>query len=291
MVKFIEYLEEGDISGAAGVLWPVMFRLLMACVIFIIGRKIIRWVRKIIVNAVTPKLEPAVAGFLQSSAGVLLNLVLIFVIVEYLGFSTASLVTILGSAGLAIGLALQGSLSNLAGGVLLLVNKPFSIGDYIVVGGLEGTVKNIGVCYTKLNTPDNRVVVLPNGTLSNSNLVNVSAEKERRVDMIIPISYEDDIRSVRQLLLSLAEADERILQKKPIEVYTKEFGADSINLIFRFWVKKADYWPVFFKMQEDVRYGFIEKGFTIPFHQIDVEIKNPGMQKPESAEAAQGERE
>jgi len=275
MVQFIEKLQEGDISGAAEVMWPHLFRIIVAFVIFFVGRKIIRWIRKVIVSAVTPKLEPAIAGFLQSAAGVILNLVLIFVIVEYLGFSTASLVTVLGSAGLAIGLALQGSLSNLAGGVLLLINKPFSIGDYIVVGTLEGTVKNIGVCYTKLNTPDNRVVVLPNGTLSNSNLVNVSAEPERRVDMIIPISYDDDIRSVRAMLLSFAQEQELILKTKPVEVYTKEFGADSINLVFRFWVRKENYWPCFFDMQEKVRYGFIENGFTIPFRQVDVAIKQP----------------
>ncbi len=275
MVQFIEKLQEGDISGAAEVMWPHLFRIIVAFVIFFVGRKVIRWIRKVIVSAVTPKLEPAIAGFLQSAAGVILNLVLIFVIVEYLGFSTASLVTVLGSAGLAIGLALQGSLSNLAGGVLLLINKPFSIGDYIVVGTLEGTVKNIGVCYTKLNTPDNRVVVLPNGTLSNSNLVNVSAEPERRVDMIIPISYDDDIRSVRAMLLSFAQEQELILKTKPVEVYTKEFGADSINLVFRFWVRKENYWPCFFDMQEKVRYGFIENGFTIPFRQVDVAIKQP----------------
>ena len=274
MVQFIEKLQEGDISGAAEVMWPHLFRLIVAVVIFFIGRRIIRWVRKVIVSAVTPKLEPAIAGFLQSAAGVILNLVLIFVVVEYLGFSTASLVTVLGSAGLAIGLALQGSLSNLAGGVLLLINKPFSIGDYIVVGTLEGTVKNIGVCYTKLNTPDNRLVVLPNGSLSNSNLINVS-EPERRVDMIIPIAYEDDIRSVRKMLLSFAEEQELVLKTKPVEVYTKEFGADSINLVFRFWVRKENYWPCFFDMQEKVRYGFIENGFTIPFRQVDVAIKQP----------------
>ena len=275
MVKFIEALQEGDISEAAAILWPFIMKLIVAFVIFLVGRKIIHWVRKVIVKAVTPRLEPAVAGFLQSVAGVLLNLVLIFAIVEYLGFSTASLVTVLGSAGLAIGLALQGSLSNLAGGVLLLVNKPFAIGDYIVVGSLEGTVRVIGICYTKLTTPDNRTVILPNGSLSNSNLVNVSAEPERRVDIVVPVSYDDDIREVRKMLLSLADKDERILREKPVEVYTKEFADDSINILFRFWVKKENYWPAFFEMQESIRYGILENGFTIPFRQVDVSIKNP----------------
>jgi small conductance mechanosensitive channel len=275
MVKFIEALQEGDISDAAAIIWPFIMKLIVAFVIFLIGRKVIHWVRKLIVKAVTPRLEPAVSGFLQSGAGVLLNLVLIFAIVEYLGFSTASLVTVLGSAGLAIGLALQGSLSNLAGGVLLLVNKPFSIGDYIVAGSLEGTVRTIGICCTKLTTPDNRTVILPNGSLSNSNLVNVSAQPERRVDIVVPISYDDDIREVRKMLLSLADKDERILRGQPVEVYTKEFGEDSINMVFRFWVKKENYWPAFFEMQENIRYGMLENGFTIPFRQVDVSIKSP----------------
>ena len=275
MVKFIEALQEGDISDAAAIVWPFIMKLIVAFVIFMVGRKVIRWVRKLIVKAVTPRLEPAVSGFLQSGAGVLLNLVLIFAIVEYLGFSTASLVTVLGSAGLAIGLALQGSLSNLAGGVLLLVNKPFSIGDYIVAGSLEGTVRTIRICYTKLTTPDNRTVILPNGSLSNSNLVNVSAQPERRVDIVVPISYDDDIREVRKMLLSLADKDERILRGQPVEVYTKEFGEDSINMVFRFWVKKENYWPAFFEMQENIRYGMLENGFTIPFRQVDVSIKSP----------------
>lgn len=277
MVKFIEALQEGDVSTAAGILWPLIMKLIVAFVMFFIGRKVIRWVRRLIVKAVTPRLEPAVSGFLQSAAGVLLNLVLIFAIVEYLGFSTASLVTVLGSAGLAIGLALQGSLSNLAGGVLLLVNKPFSIGDYIVVGTLEGTVRVIGICYTKLTTPDNRTVILPNGSLSNSNLINVSAEPERRVDIIVPVSYDDDIRAVRKMLLSLADNESRILREKPVEVYTKEFADDSINILFRFWVKKENYWPCFFDMQEGIRYGILENGFTIPFRQVDVSIKNPDV--------------
>lgn len=275
MNAFIDLLREGDVSGAVLQLIPVFVKLLIALVIFIVGRKLIKLLQKFIVKAVTPKLEPAIAGFLQSAAGILLNLVLIFAIVEYLGFSTASLITVLGSAGLAIGLALQGSLSNLAGGVLILINKPFTIGDYIVVGGLEGTVTNVGICYTKLNTIDNRVVVLPNGNLSNSNLVNVSSEPERRIDLVIPISYDDDIRKVRNILMDVAGKQPKLLPGKPIEVYTKEFGADSINILFRFWVKREDYWEVYFGMQEEVRYAFMENGITIPFHQIDVAIKNP----------------
>ncbi len=273
MSQFFLDLADGDFGSAMARLAPYIFKVSVAILILYFGRKLIKWIRRFIVRSVTPRLEPAVAGFIQSVAGVLLNLVLIFALVEYLGFPTASLVTVLGSAGLAIGLALQGSLSNLAGGVLLLVNKPFTIGDYIVVGAMEGTVKNIGACYTKLVTPDNRMVVLPNGSLSNSNLTNVSAEPERRVDMIVPISYEDDIRSVRNLLLSLVDERKDILSNKPVEVFTKEFGADSINLVFRFWVKKEDYWTCFFEMQEAIRYGFLERGFTIPYHQIDVSIK------------------
>ena len=283
MNTFIDLLRDGDVSGAALQLIPVLVKLLIALIIFIVGRKLIKLLQKFIVKSVTPKLEPAIAGFLQSAAGILLNLVLIFALVEYLGFSTASLVTVLGSAGLAIGLALQGSLSNLAGGVLILVNKPFTIGDYIVVSGMEGTVTNIGICYTKLNTVDNRVVVLPNGNLSNSNLINVSAEPERRIDLIVPISYDDDIRKVRNILVDIAGNQPKLLQNKPVEVYTKEFGADSVNMLFRFWVKREDYWEAYFGMQEAIRYAFKENGIEIPFHQIDVAIKNSEMKDERKA--------
>lgn len=275
MTAVMELLREGDYSGAALMLIPGLGKILIAFLIFIIGRKLIKWLKKFIVKSVTPRLEPGIAGFLQSAAGIILNLVLIFAIVEYLGFSTASLVTVLGSAGLAIGLALQGSLSNLAGGVLILVNKPFTIGDYIVVGNLEGTVTNIGICYTKLNTVDNRVVVLPNGNLSNNNLVNVSAEPKRRIDLVVPISYDDDIRTVRNVLTDIAGSQPKVLADEPVEVYTKEFGDDSIQILYRFWVKREDYWEVYFGTQEKIRYAFLEKGISIPFRQVDVTIKNP----------------
>lgn len=272
MEALVNALSEGNILA---VVIPLIFKAVIVILIWILGRKLIQYIKKLIVKVVTPKLEPGVAGFLQSLAGILLNLVLIFAIVEYLGFPAASLATVLASAGLAVGLALQGSLANLAGGVLILINKPFSIGDYIVVGNLEGTVTKIEICYTRMITIDNRTVVLPNGSLSNSNLINVSAEPERRVDLVIPISYESDIRAVRNLLMDIAKNNPKVLQDKGIEVYTKEFGQDSINILYRFWVKKEDYWDCYFGAQEAVRYGFLEKGFTIPFRQLDVSIKNP----------------
>ncbi len=272
MEALVNALSEGNILA---VVIPLIFKAVIVILIWILGRKLIQYIKKLIVKVVTPKLEPGVAGFLQSLAGILLNLVLIFAIVEYLGFPAASLATVLASAGLAVGLALQGSLANLAGGVLILINKPFSVGDYIVVGNLEGTVTKIEICYTRMITIDNRTVVLPNGSLSNSNLINVSAEPERRVDLVIPISYENDIRAVRNLLMDIAKNNPKVLQDKGIEVYTKEFGQDSINILYRFWVKKEDYWDCYFGAQEAVRYGFLEKGFTIPFRQLDVSIKNP----------------
>ena len=198
--------------------------------------------------------------------------VLFFLLFELLGLPITSVATIIGSAGLAIGLALQGSLSNFAGGVLILLTRPFRVGDYIVASGLEGTVKDIGICYTRLLTTDNRTVILPNGSLANSNLVNVSAEPTRRVDLTVPISYDDDIRSVRAMLLEIAEAEERLLADKPVEVLVKEFGESSVNLFFRFWVKKEDYWAVYFSMMENIRYAMKERGFTIPFQQLDVTI-------------------
>ena len=144
-----------------------------------------------------------------------------------------------------------------------------------MVGNLEGTVTNIGICYTKLNTVDNRVVVLPNGNLSNNNLVNVSAEPKRRIDLVVPISYDDDIRTVRNVLTDIAGSQPKVLADEPVEVYTKEFGDDSIQILYRFWVKREDYWEVYFGTQEKIRYAFLEKGISIPFRQVDVTIKNP----------------
>ena len=285
MKEFIQYLYKGDFPAALAVFSAVAIRIVFAVLLWWVGRRVIRKLLSLIERGLTVRqqkgMDSGLAKFLLSLCRVGMYTVLFVLLFELLGLPITSVATILGSAGLAIGLALQGSLSNFAGGVLILLTKPFRVGDYIVASGLEGTVKDIGICYTRLLTPDNRTVIMPNGSLANSNLVNVSAEPERRVDLAVPISYDDDIRSVRAMLLELAEADERVLKNKTAEVLVKEFGDSSVNLMFRCWVKKENYWPVYFSMMEEIRYAMKERGFTIPFPQLDVTLAGSDDKKTE----------
>lgn len=181
---------------------------------------------------------------------------------------------LVGSVGLTVGMALQGSLSNFAGGVLILVLKPFVVGDYVVAQGLEGTVTKIDLFYTTILTTDNRTVVMPNGALSNGNIVNVTHEPVRRLDLIVPIGYGDDIRQVKAILLGIADHHaERILQDRDIAVMVGDFGDDAVEIAFRVWVKKEDYWALRSDLLEDIKYTFDEQHITIPFHQFDVFMK------------------
>ncbi len=273
MKEFLSHITAGEIKEAMIALVPFLESLLVALIVLYVGRILIKWIVKMLKKVSEKRLDAGVTNFLATMASISLNVLLVLVVVDRIGISTTSFIAVLTSAGLAVGLALQGSLSNFAGGVLILVTKPFRVGDYISVSGLEGTVTEIGICYTKLLTVDNRVVVLPNGSLSNSNLVNVSAEPIRRVDLTVPMSYDDDIRSVKQLLNGIAEGREGILEDKPVEVFVQGFGADSVNIGFRFWVVKERYWDMMFEMNEAVRYAMKENGYTIPFRQLDVSIR------------------
>ncbi len=295
MKEFFNALFQGEFVDALSSFAPLVVKLVIVLLLAWIGSKLIKWVLSLLDKALNKSIEKGmdkgIAKFFKSSCKVLLYIVLFLIVVDQLGVPMTSFVTILGSVGLAVGLALQGSLSNFAGGVLILLTHPFRIGDYIVAGGQEGTVTDISICYTKLLTVDNRTVVFPNGTLSNSNLVNVTAEPFRRIDLEIPVSYDDDIREVRSMLLELCDRDARILNdgtnvngtvsptespapKFVREVYVKDFGDSSITILYRFWVRREDYWGAYFDMMESVRYAMKERGFTIPFNQLDVSIKN-----------------
>jgi small conductance mechanosensitive channel len=276
MKEFIKCLYNGDFTTAMSLFSAVVVRVLVALVLLWVGRKVIRKIQSVTERALLAReqkgMDPGLARFLLSLCKVGLYAILFVILFELLGLPITSVATIIGSAGLAIGLALQGSLSNFAGGVLILLTRPFRVGDFISASGMEGTVKEIGICYTTLLTPDNRAVILPNGGLANTNLINVSAQPERRVDIIVPIAYEDDIRGVREMLMTISEGREGILTDRPREVYVKEFGDSSVNMVFRCWVKKEDYWPVFFGLMEEIKYAMEERGFTIPFRQIDIHL-------------------
>lgn len=268
----LDLLAEINYGAVWGKLSPFLFRLLLALLLFFLGRKLISFLLRLFDRICNKRLEHGVSGFLHAVFNVILQVVLLIAAADIIGLPTTSFVAVLGSLGLAVGLSLQGSLSNFAGGILLLVTKPFVVGDYIVVDSFEGTVTDIGICYTKLRTSDNRAVVMPNGTLSNSNLVNVNQEPTRRVDMVVPISYNDSIRGMRELLVDVAMQNEKVLKEQPVDVYVKEFGAGSIQLGFRVWVESGMYWDTLCELQEAVREAMQAKGYTMPYRQLDVNL-------------------
>jgi len=261
--------------------WPKAFEIVkiivVALLIWFIGKKLIKLALKVTKRALEKgKVDDGVQSFLMSLVRILLYGVLLVVLVSTIGINTTSIITLLGSAGVAIGLALQGSLSNFAGGVLILILKPFKIGDYIVAKGLEGTVIGIDIFYTKLLTTDNRLVVLPNGSLSNSDLVNVSHEATRRIDLIASVDYGSDIKKVKAILFDIGSNLEYSFEDEghPVQVYVNSYEASSIDLGLRFWVKAEDYWTAKWAATEQIKEKFDAAGISIPFNQLDVMIKN-----------------
>ncbi|MBR5420040.1 MAG: mechanosensitive ion channel family protein [Lachnospiraceae bacterium] len=248
---------------------------ILAVLIFIIGGKLIRLLRKVVRKSlVKAKADAGVQGFMDSMLNVGLYALLIIWIASYFGVETTSLIALLGSAGVTIALALQGSLSNITGGVLLLALKPFKIGDYIIEDskGNEGTVSEIGLFYTKLRTRDGRTVVLPNGTLANTSLTNVSDTPGRRLIMSFGISYDSSIAKAKELMLKLAEDDKRVLKDEGILVYVDELSDSQVTLGIRFYVRNEDYFAVKWAYTEAIKDSFDKNGIKIPYPQLDVHM-------------------
>ena len=247
-------------------------KVLLAIFTLIIGL----WVIKKIVNKTnatfTAKADPSLASFLSSLASVILKLMLFIAVASMVGIQTTSFIAVLGAAGLAVGLALQGSLANFAGGVLILLFKPFKVGDVIEAQGHIGVVKHIQIFCTILTTADNRIVIIPNGPLSNGSLVNINQEPTRRIDFTFGIGYGDDIDKTKAVLEGLVAAETRIL-KDPAHLIVVEALADSsVNFKVRVWVNTSDYWGVNFAMIEAVKKTFDKEGISIPFPQQDVHM-------------------
>lgn len=260
-----------------GTLIPLLVKALVALVLYAIGVKCIKWLIEFTDKAMEKgHMEAGVKSFLKSALKIVLYVVLGFLIVSYFGIATTGLAALFASAGVTVGLALQGSLSNLAGGVLILVLKPFEIGDYIVSCGVEGTVTSIEILCTKFRTGDNKVVIVPNGTLANSNITNASREEFRRVDLVFGVSYESDVKLVKKLLQEAAEAHELVLKDEahPVKIFINEFAASSIDFGFRVWCRNSDYWTVKWDLMEQVKAAFDANGIEIPFNQLDVNMKN-----------------
>lgn len=263
--KFLEELPQKALS--------LGLRILLTIVLFMVGTQLIKLMRHILKKSLKrAKADTGVVQFLDSFAKMALYIVLIFLLASGFGVDAASIVALIGSAGVAIGLALQGSLSNIAGGVLILLLKPFKVGDYIKedTNGNEGTVSEIQLFYTKLLTGDNRIIVLPNGTLANSSLTNVTESATRRLDIPVGIAYDADIKKAKEVLLEMLKADSATLKDKDMRVYVDALADSSINLGIRCWVKKEDYWETKWRLTENTKYTLDKAGIAIPFPQLDV---------------------
>lgn len=249
-------------------------QVVIALIVYAIGAKLIAFLVKVVKKTMERRnTDLGVIQFLSAVVKYTLYFILIMTILGLFGIATTSAVAVLGSCGVAVGLALQGSLSNFAGGVLILLLKPFVVGDYIVQGSNEGTVYEISIFYTKLKTADNKVVVIPNGNLSNSSLVNISHMDKRRVDIVVGIGYEADIRTAKEILSRVAENDPARLKEEELVVYVSDLGASSVDIGVRIWVKTEDYWTARWRMLENIKYELDENHISIPYQQIDVQIK------------------
>ena len=255
-------------------LFNFALQVIIAIIVYAVGAKLIKMTVKIVRKTLERRnTDIGVIQFLSAVIRYSMYFVLFMVILNLFGIATTSAVAVLGSCGVAVGLALQGSLANFAGGVLILLLKPFVVGDYIVEGSNEGTVYEISIFYTKLKTVDNKVIVIPNGNLSNSSLINVSHMDNRRVDVAVGIAYEADIRTAKDILYKVAEKDPARLPDEDIVVAVDNLGASSVDMTVRIWVKSEDYWPTKWRLTENIKYALDENNISIPYQQIDVQIK------------------
>lgn len=256
--------------------WRLGSRVLLAAIVLFIGMQLIKVVRRFVKRSlVKGNADQGVIQFIDSFLKFSLYAVLVVTIASGFGMDVASILALLGSAGVAIGLAIQGSLSNFVGGVLILLLKPFKVGDYIKedANGNEGTVVSIELFYTKLTTPDNKVIVLPNGTLANSSLTNVTACDSRRLDIMVGISYDADIRHAKEVLQKVLDEEGAVLKEKEHFVYVDELAESSVNLGVRCWLSMNDYWPGKWRLTENVKYALDEAGIEIPYPQMDIHTK------------------
>lgn len=250
-------------------------RLAAAVLILVIGFRIVRALQGVMARTFEKMgADLSVARFLTSVINAAAYTLVVFMAAEKIGIPSASIITLLGSAGLAIGLSLQGSLANVAGGILVLLMRPFTVGDYIVCGDVEGTVQNVGLVYTTLTTFDNKKITIPNGTISNSTVVNVTSQEKRRVDIRIKIGYSSDLKKAKELLRSIYENYPLVLQEENIRVFVSELTDSAVVLGGFGWVLTNDYWTSLWDIQEQVKEEFERAGIEIGHNQMDVTIKN-----------------
>lgn len=248
-------------------------KLVAAIVILIIGRWVAKRVRGLVEKLMKRSgTDPMIVSFVSSIAYVALMVFIVLAALGQLGIQTTSFIAILGAAGLAIGLALQGSLSNFAAGFLMIIFRPFKVGDFIEGAGVAGSVESIHIFTTTLKTPDNKVIIIPNASLSGGNITNYSAKETRRIDLTVGASYDVDVRKVKQVLEDIIGKDERVLPDPAPAVVVGELADNSVNFIVRVWVKSGDFWAVKCDTTEAVKIRFDEEGIGIPYPQRDVHI-------------------
>lgn len=252
----------------------LILKLLGILLIWLVGAKVIKMARKLIKKVLEKgNADEGIITFLDNFVKLGLYALLVVIILGVFGFDTTSIAAAVASAGVAIGLALQGSLSNLAGGVLILLLKPFKIGDYIVAGGVEGTVSTIQMFATKLITPDNKVVIVPNSTLSSGTITNVSVMDKRRLDITASIAYHADLRTAKSVLMTLLEDCEYVLKEEVYDVFVGNLGASSVDLNVRFWVNSADYWAAKAYITENIKVKLDANNIEIPYNKLDVYVQ------------------
>lgn len=254
-----------------------LVQLVIAVVILLVGIKVIGAIVKMLRKTMEKgNTETGVITFLCSLVKYALYFVLCMIILSQFGVTTGSVVAVLGSAGLTVGLALQGSLQNFAGGVLILLLKPFAVGDYIIDNGSgdEGTVSAITIYYTKLLTIDNRMILIPNGSLSNSSITNVTGMEKRRVDIVVGVAYESDLAKVKKVLEQVVASEPAVLTEEAKDVFVSELADSSVNMGIHVWVKTSDYWTAKWRMTENIKNALDENGISIPYPQLDVQVKN-----------------
>ena len=245
--------------------------ILLALVIAVIGRYAIKFINKLVARMLERRnVEPTVQSFLKSFVNILLIILLIITVIGTLGVNTTSLAALLASAGLAVGMALSGNMQNLAGGLIMLIFKPYKVGDFIEAQGVSGTVNAIQIFHTILTTPDNKVLFIPNGPLSSGTVMNYSRNDVRRVDFTISVEYGTDVEKVKSVTLDLMGSDSRILQEPAPFIAVKELASSSVDFTLRVWVKSADYWNVFFETNECIYAEYNKQGIKFPFPQIQV---------------------
>ncbi len=269
----MKFIEQIDIDKYIGYAQDFGLKILLAVIVLIIGLRVIKLITKGVEKALEKqKTDSSLKPFLLGILSILLKVMLVISVLGMIGIEMTSFIAILGAAGLAVGMALSGTLQNFAGGVMILIFKPFKPGDFIEAQGHSGIVKEIQIFNTILKTVDNKIVIIPNGGLSTSSMTNYTMEPERRVDWTFGIAYGDSVDQAKEIIKTLADNDSRILKSPEVFIAVSELADSSVNFAVRAWTKTEDYWDVYFAMNENIYKTFNEKGISIPFPQMDVHV-------------------